>query len=118
MVRIGIERIRDRVRCREEGKPGARSRKTFPGDVRGLLSRAVRSELCPGSLHNRMMGSAVAVPLSLEIFRALMLADRVIERIAREAATTRRLRYSDGRLRVVTFLQDGVALLVLLSYIR
>jgi len=42
---------------------------------------------------------------------ALTLADRVIERIAREAATTRRLRYSDGRLRVVTFLQKwcGVA---------
>ena len=65
-----------------------------------------------------MMGSAGAVPLSLEIFRALTLADGVIERIAREEATTRRLRYSDGRLRVVTFLQNGVALLVLLSYIR
>jgi hypothetical protein len=99
-------------------KAGCALSKTFPGEVRGLLSRAVRSELCRGPLHNRMMGSAETVPRSLEIFRALMLADRVIERIAREGATTRRLRYPDGRLRVVTFLQNGVALLVLLSYIR
>jgi hypothetical protein len=63
-------------------------------------------------------GTAEAVPLSLDFSAALTLADGVIERIAREEVTTRRLRYSNGELRVVTFLQNGVALLSLLSYIR
>jgi hypothetical protein len=49
---------------------------------------------------------------------ALTVADRVIERIAREEVATRRLRYSDGELRIVTFLQNGVALLVSFSYIQ
>ncbi len=63
-------------------------------------------------------GFGRSLSLAQRFSGALTIADRAIERMAREEAATRRLRYSRGELRIVTFLQNGVALLVSLSYIQ
>ena len=90
----------------------------FATDDRMDVPQGLKSVLDNSTCKLSPAGTAEAVPLGLDFSAALTLADGVIERIAREEVTTRRLRYSDGGLRVVTFLQNGVALLSLLSYIR